>query len=75
VNLRRGEGEFAAGNVERSCVFGLGGRVGRRCGRIDGVSPVGRGLRERLGIRGGSLASSGKREKKCSGGESEGDYL
>jgi len=42
VNLGKGEGDFAAGNVELSGFVGWGGGIGGRGGRIDGVGPVGR---------------------------------
>jgi len=42
VELRIGERDFAAVNVELRGLVRLGGGFGRRSGRIDGVGPVGR---------------------------------
>jgi hypothetical protein len=42
VDLGKGEGEFAAGNVELRGFVGHGREVRRRSGGIDGEGPVGR---------------------------------
>jgi hypothetical protein len=49
VDLRMGEREFAAGNVKLRGFVGLGGGVGGRGGRIDGVGPVRRRVKQRAG--------------------------
>jgi hypothetical protein len=47
VDLRMGERDFAAGNVKLRGFVGLGGGVGGRGGRIDGVGPVRRRVKQR----------------------------
>jgi hypothetical protein len=49
VDLRMGERDFAAGNVEWRGFVALGGGVGGVDGRIDGVGPVGRRVKRLAG--------------------------